>query len=218
VSERFSIAHVTPYAWEARNEVNDFVRHAAAELQTRGHRVLVVAPSESQALVRDSRRAIRAAKDRPGALIGSGGEPLVLGVGEVLELPTARRRLPIDVARTIEEALAAAAPDFVHVHEPFAPSASSAALRHSRSLNVGSFHAPTERMISTQLGRRVVELFFGRLDARTASYRATADLLARFFPAEYRVLGPGAAAPPATNNIPSGNAASPPLVEERASQ
>ena len=29
----------------------------------------------------------------------------------------------------------------MHVHEPFAPSAASAALRHSRALNVGSFHA-----------------------------------------------------------------------------
>src|SRR5204863_121976 len=88
--------------------------------------------------------------------------------------------------------LGAAPLDFVHVHEPFAPGASSAALRHSRSLNVGSFHAPTERLLSTQLGRRVVELFFGRLDARTSSYEATAELMREFFPADYQVITPGA--------------------------
>ena len=99
---------------------------------------------------------------------------------------------PLDISRTIEEALSVAPPDFVHVHEPFAPSASSVALRHSRSLNVGTFHAPAERVLSTQVARRFVELFFGRLDARTASFEATRELMQRIFPAEYRVLRPGA--------------------------
>jgi hypothetical protein len=80
----------------------------------------------------------------------------------------------------------------VHVHEPFAPSASSIALRHSRALNVGSFHVPTERVLSTQLTRPLSRLFFGRLDARVASYRATRDLIQRYFPAEYEVILPGA--------------------------
>ncbi|MEA2180620.1 MAG: hypothetical protein QOG77_3917, partial [Solirubrobacteraceae bacterium] len=52
-----------------------------------------------------------------------------------------------------------------------------------------------------QLARRVVELVFGRLDARLASYAATAELLGHVFPAEYRVVRPAveaaAAAPPA---------------------
>jgi glycosyltransferase involved in cell wall biosynthesis len=197
VPETFSIAQVTPYAWEARHEVNDFVAQVAEELHGRGHRVAILAPSDSQARVRDSRRAIRAAVDRPDALFGDGDAPAVLAVGEVLALTSARRRrLPIDVARTIEEALSAAPLDFVHVHEPFAPGASSAALRHSRSLNVGSFHAPTERLLSTQLGRRVVELFFGRLDARTSSYEATAELMREFFPADYHVITPGAGVVP----------------------
>ena len=99
----------------------------------------------------------------------------MLGVGELLPFGGARRgampALPLDVSRTIEEPARRAPLDFVHVHEPFAPSASSAALRHSRALNVGTFHAPTERVLSTQVARRFVELFFGRLDARTASLR-----------------------------------------------
>ena len=46
-------------------------------------------------------------------------------------------------------------------------------------------------MLSTQVARKFVETFFGRLDARTASYEATAELLARFFPASYELLRPG---------------------------
>jgi hypothetical protein len=199
----FSIAHVTPYPWEAEeNEVNAYVRRVAGELSGRGHRVLVLAPSRSQERVRDSRKALRAARGRPLSLLegAGGGEPVVIAVGEVLDVTGGSRRrtaaLPIDVARTIEELLTGVELDFVHVHEPFAPSTSNAALRHSRSLNVASFHASTERLLSTLVARRFVESFFGRLDARTATTPETAELMERHFPGDYRLLtdGSGAAA------------------------
>ena len=208
MAERFSIAQVTPYGWEAGHEVNLFVERTAGELARRGHRVVVLAPSDAPARVRESRRLIR--QGEGGILPAPGEDPRVLAVGDVLPVGSARRgarRLGVDVARTIEEALGAAPFDFVHVHEPFAPSASSAALRHSRSLNVGSFHAPTERAVSTQLARRVVELFFGRLDARLAHYAATAELLSQFFPAEYRLVTPGADPPAADGDAPEGGRA-----------
>ena len=121
----------------------------AEALAARGHRVLVVAPSHSATLVRESRRAIRAARDDPASLLPAPGETRLLGVGEVVSLTPSRRRapsVPVDVARTLEEALTIAPLDIVHVHEPWAPSTSSAALRHSRALNVGTFHAPAERI------------------------------------------------------------------------
>ncbi len=193
--ERFAIAQITPHAWEDEHEVNAFVGELSGELAARGHRMLVLAPSRSPQLVRDSRRLIRSAREAPDTLFDPDGGVRVLGVGELL--PLQRRgglpSPPVDVARTIEEVLTLAPLDFVHVHEPFAPSASSVALRHSRALNVGSFHAPTERVVSTQVARRFVELFFGRLDARTASFEATRELMERFFPANYRLLRPGAA-------------------------
>jgi predicted metal-dependent phosphoesterase TrpH/glycosyltransferase involved in cell wall biosynthesis len=192
-SERLAIAQVTPFAWEVAHEVNDYVAQVSGELARRGHRVLIVAPSQNGALVRDSRRAIR--NENGSLLERADDEPLVLGVGEVLPFSPTRRRaasLPVDVARTIEEALVNLPLDIVHVHEPFAPSASSVALRHSHGLNVGSFHAPTERVLSTQLTRPLSRLLFGRLDARTASYGATRDLLQRYFPGDYQVILPGA--------------------------
>jgi predicted metal-dependent phosphoesterase TrpH len=196
-TERLAIAQVTPFAWEVANEVNEYVARLSEQLSARGHSVLVIAPSESPSLVRDTRRAVR---NDPSALLeqAASGEPVVLGVGEVLPFSPARRRaasLPVDVARTIEETLTAIALDVVHVHEPFAPSASSSALRHSRALNVGSFHTPTERVLSTQLTGPLSRLLFSRLDARTASYAATRTLLERYFPGPYRVISPGADVP-----------------------
>jgi len=195
MAEPFSIAQVTPYPWEAQdNELNAFVEHLASELSERGHRVLVLAPSRSQERVRASRTALRAARARPEKLLEGTdrGSPGVIAVGEVLDVPGGGRRrasaLSIDVARTIEEVLTTVEFDFVHVHEPFAPSTSNAALRHSRALNVGSFHSPAERLLSTLVARRFVESFFGRLDARTASLPATVELMARHFPGDYRLV------------------------------
>ncbi len=193
MSAPLAIAQVTPFAWEVPGEVNHYVARVSDELSRRGHRMLIVAPSGSGALVKDSRRAIRG---HPEELLERATEgPLVLGVGEVLPFSPARRRsasLPVDVARTIEDVLTRLSLDLVHVHEPFAPSASSSALRQSRALNVGSFHAPTERVVSTQLTRGLSRLLLARLDARTASYRATRELMQRYFPSEYQVIAPGA--------------------------
>jgi glycosyltransferase involved in cell wall biosynthesis len=193
VADSLAIAQVTPFAWEAWHEVNHFVASVSRELAARGHLVLIVAPSDSRQLVRDTRRLIRESPQELLERAASG--PVVVGVGEVLPFsPTRRRRssLPVDVARTIEELMGNVTLDLVHVHEPFAPSASSVALRHSRALNVGGFHLPTERILSTQLTRPLSRLLFGRLDARLASYRATADLLQSYFPGQYELIRPGA--------------------------
>ena len=59
MSQRYAIAQVTPHPWEDAHEVNAYVGSLASELAERGHRVLIVAPSRSPELVRESRRRIR---------------------------------------------------------------------------------------------------------------------------------------------------------------
>jgi len=231
MSPLFSIAHVSPYPWEAEdNELNIHVRLTATELSRRGHRVLIVAPSRSQERVRASRKALRAARSTPASLLEGtdGGTPRVIAVGEVLDVVAGARRrgpaLPIDVARTVEELLSIVELDFVHVHEPFAPSTSNAALRYSRALNVGSFHSSSERLLSTLLARRFVESFFGRLDARTASTPATAALMDRYFPGDYQLVGDGEQAADRLETIYCGLAArrhataGDPALKERLAQ
>jgi predicted metal-dependent phosphoesterase TrpH/glycosyltransferase involved in cell wall biosynthesis len=199
-----SIAQVSPYPWELRHEINEFASSVAAELSERGHRVLVAAPSESRTAVRESRKLIREAREHPGTAFGSawkrtrlGGDgPPVLAIGSGLPMPLGPRPraapVPLDVTRTVETLLEAIELDLVHVHDPFMPSAASTALRHSRSLNVGTFHEPTERALSTQVARPLVEIFFGRLDARNVTSGATEALMERFFPGRWELMEPGA--------------------------
>jgi hypothetical protein len=205
--ERLSIAHVTPHPWGPFHEVNDFIERVSANLSERGHRVLIAAPSDSRTAIRNSRRAIRAARDKPASLFDGAGDavgPPVLAVGQGIPMPRGPRPraapVPLDVSGTLEQLLSSVPVDVLHVHDPFGPSTSSTALRHSRSLNVGSFHEPTERVLSTQVARPLVEIFFGRLDARTASSRTTAELVERYFPGTYDLVTPGADAvePPAS--------------------
>ncbi len=153
----------------------------------------MIAASGSRAQVRESRRLIRAAGARPGSLFAP-GEVRVLAPMQTIAKPARRGgrvSLPLDASRAIDTLLERAPLDIVHVHEPFAPSASAAALRHSRALNVGSFHSPTERVLSTQVARRFTELFFGRLDARLATFDVTRALISSFFPGNYDVVPPG---------------------------
>jgi predicted metal-dependent phosphoesterase TrpH/glycosyltransferase involved in cell wall biosynthesis len=202
-----AIAQVSPYPWEDRHEVNTYVARLSEQLAQRGHRVVIAAPSRDEDAVRLSRKAIRA-----GDVLGAPGEVRVLAVGEVLPSVAAqagatrtgrgRPAVPIDVARTVEELLLGTALDICHVHEPFAPSVSSVALRHSRALNVGTFHAPAERLVATQVARKLVTLVFGRLDARHATFGATRDLMTRFFPASYELAAPGADASERTAREP----------------
>ena len=98
--------------------------------------------------------------------------------------------LRVGTGDPVKKLFAAASLDIVHVHEPFAPSVASAALRHSFSLNVATFHAPQERVLSTQVARPLVEIFFGRLDARTVASPATGKLMERYFPGPYELLEP----------------------------
>ncbi len=190
-----TIAQVVPHAWEDDTEVSTYVRSLSESLAARGHRVLVVCPSRDGRAVRAARKLITT-----GAELGKPGEVTVLPIAEAVapasngERRGRRAAMPIDVSRTAEDLLGRDDIDICHVHEPFAPSLPSVALRHSRVLNVGTFHTPTERLIVTQLARKLVALIFGRLDARQATTETTAELMNRYFPAEYALAEPGTSA------------------------
>src|SRR2546423_10505762 len=96
-----NVVQASPYPYGSDTETDRFGPRAAEELAARGHRVLVIAPSPDGAQVRESRAALRTARERPESLFDAGGAVRALAVGEVLPALTARRRaaLPVDITR-----------------------------------------------------------------------------------------------------------------------
>ena len=115
--EPFSIAQVTPWPWEQHHEVNRFVERLSDELCGRGHRVVVVAPSDSRELVHEGRATAQQLRSNPDALFAEEGCASVLAVGQSLPFRRAGSvSVPLDVSRTLEDLLNRAELDFLHVH------------------------------------------------------------------------------------------------------
>ena len=189
-----SIVQFTPFPWSERGGINEYTRRVSDELARRGHSVLIAAPSGGRGGVAETKTALAELADDPDALFAPGEEPRVISMGGGVKLPrTGKRQAPVsvDMGNRVEALLGQGRFDIVHVHDPFVPGFSSTALRHSFSLNVGTFHETEERPFATQFARPLLEIFFGRLDARTASSKTSAKLLNRYFPGSYEVTHPG---------------------------
>jgi len=201
-----SIVQFTPFPWSERGGINEYTRRVSEELARRGHSVLIAAPSGGRGGVTETRAALAELADDPDALYRPGEEPRVLSMGGGVKIPrTGKRQAPVsvDVGNRVEALLGTGRFDIVHVHDPFVPGFSSTALRHSFSLNVGTFHETEERPFATQFARPLLEIFFGRLDARTASSKTSAKLLNRYFPGSYEITHPGVdPAEPARVEVP----------------
>jgi phosphatidylinositol alpha-mannosyltransferase len=165
------IALVCPYSWDEPGGVQVQVRGLAERLRAGGHDVLVLTP----------------ARRRPA-------EPWAIGVGGPLHVPYGRTRAPISpwpaTGRRVREALAAFAPDVVHVHEPFAPSASIHALRHGRPI-VATFHSGLDRSLLYDAAAPALRLAARRIAVRIAVSRRAAAVARRRLGGTYVVVPNG---------------------------
>lgn len=112
------VAIVSPYSFDHFGGVQDQAAQLGSWLREAGHDAWVVAP-------------------------GSGGPDGTIHVGAAVSVPANRSRAPITLdPRAVGRVRAAVAgADVVHVHEPFMPITSLAALIGSKVPIVGTFHA-----------------------------------------------------------------------------
>ena len=196
-AERFAIAQVSPVSrWEARTELGDTTSSGSPqELAARGPPRSLVAPSQSRRRSFATELRGRCARIPRALLARATGTRSCSLAGEVLPFSPTRRRAgrPVDVARTIEELLVDRAAR--RRPRPRAVRAERGERRAAPLARAERRAASTRRPSGCSRRRsrgRFVELLFGRLDARIASYGATAALMGRFFPADYRVITPTA--------------------------
>lgn len=176
------VALVTPYSWTVPGGVNRHIAALARELQRRGHEARVLAPADGPV------------------------EPGVIPLGRTIGVPyngsVARLAFGPRVAGRVRVALRRASPDVVHVHEPFAPSASLLALMAARVPTVATFHVAGDSRLY-RAARLPLGPLWRKLDARIAVSQAARDTAERTFGPGARIIPNGvesarlAAVPPA---------------------
>ncbi|MGQ9681381.1 MAG: glycosyltransferase family 4 protein [Anaerolineae bacterium] len=169
------IALVTPYDYPYPGGVTEHISSLDRIFRQWGHEVWVLAASSRDEDELDHN---------------------VLKVSGVVPLPSsgsvARISLSPRVYRRVKGILKELAVDIVHLHEPMMPVLPLVVLRHSRAVNVGTFHAFRETSNpGYEYGKHLLQPFFDRLAARIAVSEAARDAVARYFPGEYAVIPNG---------------------------
>jgi len=170
------IGLVSPYDFAYPGGVTQHISHLAAEFGRAGHEVHIIAPCSQAELPADA--------------------PRVHALGRVVPVPAngsvARISISLNLSRSVKQLLAAEQFDVLHLHEPLMPALPLTVLRHSQTLNVGTFHAFRQSNISAYFyGKSVLRYFVGRLHGRVAVSSCARDFVAEYFPGDYRIIPNG---------------------------
>ena len=174
------IAMVSPYDFAWPGGVNSHVVQLSAELRSRGHDVSVIAPHSPS-------KSPAAGYLRDGQFIPMGRSvPLSAGGS------TARVTFDWWLYPRVRALMDRERFDVVHLHEPLAPLLPLMVLQHSRSVNVGTFHAYSDRQRLYRMCRRAVGRWQKRLHGRIAVSPAARAFVSPHFPGySYRVIPNG---------------------------
>jgi phosphatidylinositol alpha-mannosyltransferase len=170
------IALVSPYDYPYPGGVTQHIFHLDKQFGGLGHQVKIIAPCAGEA---------------PEKL----PDNVVVTTSRVVSIPFSgsKARIPYSPAVywRVKRTLRQERFDIVHAHEPFTLPVPLIALRHSHTVNVGTFHAYRDTHHIYQYGRRVFQPFFDRLHGKIAVSEAAKDTVARYFGGEYTIIPNG---------------------------
>ena len=169
------IAMVSPYDFTWPGGVTGHVSQLANELARLDHNVKVLAPHTASRECPDSSEFFPLGRSIP---LPSGGS-------------IARVSLSWWLFRKIRDLLEREAFDVIHLHEPLAPILPLCVLQLSNTVNVGTFHAYSDRQhlyrFSQHLIKRWHERLHGGIAVSPAAYKYVNDT----FPRDYRIIPNG---------------------------
>ncbi len=168
------IALVSAYDIAVPSGVNAHIGHLAEEFRERGHSVRIFAPG--------SRRYDAG----PGTTL----------IGWTVPIPSggslARITLAPGIYGRVKRILAQERFDVIHLHEPLVPALPPVFLRHSKSINVGTFHAAHDGgSFMYSANRPLLRSWARRLHGRIAVSTAAAEMIRRYFPGHYDIIPNG---------------------------
>lgn len=175
--DALKIALVSPYDFAYPGGVTSHVAHLADQFRARGHLVHIIAPSSETA-------------DEPAF-----GNHIVHRIGRVVRIPAngsvARITLSLRSWLQTKRLLRDEQYDLIHLHEPMIPALPLTVLRHSQSVNIGTFHAFRSRPLAYFYGKPILQPFFRKLHGHVAVSPAARDFIGEYFRTEYRVIPNG---------------------------
>ena len=169
------VALVSPYDFAYPGGVTSHIASLARELRERGHSVAILSPCSQPPY-----------SQRVEGLVPLGRPVPVPSGGSV-----ARVSLSFWQAPRVKALLERERFEIVHVHEPLTPFLPLCVLHFSRAVNVGTFHAYHGRSRFYPWAKPVLLRWFRRLHGHIAVSPAAMRFVARYFPADYRVIPNG---------------------------
>ncbi len=168
------IALVSAYDYPYPGGVTEHVAGLDVHLRRRGHDVVIIAPSAAD---------------------WSTLAPNVRPVSGVMEIPangsTCRLGVAPDTGAQVQAYLRREAPDIVHIHEPLQPLVPLMALRYSRSVNIGTFHAFGETKMRYRVAGRMLSGVMNRLHGRIAVSTLARGFAQTYLPGDYTIIPNG---------------------------
>ena len=168
---------VSPYDYVYPSGVNHHVMRLGENFSRMGHEVKFVFPSSRP-------------NDPPknNNIIFLGRPIPIHASGSIARSPVSPR---LFFSNHICEFLEREKFDIVHLHEPLFPPLTTAFLRYSRSINIGTFHATRKRSWGYKLWRPVLNMWFPKLDGKIAVSKPAKDFISHYFPGDYTVIPNG---------------------------
>jgi phosphatidylinositol alpha-mannosyltransferase len=119
----------------------------------------------------------------------------VCRIGAAVPLPSngSKARIAVSpmVTLKVRQFLQAEHFDVIHLHEPLTPMLCLAVLLHSKSVNVGTFHAARPANLLYHYTKAILDMFFDKLDARIAVSEAAREFVDGYFPARFDIVPNG---------------------------
>jgi len=171
------IVLVSPYDYVYPSGVNHHIFSLGENFTRMGHEVKYILPSSRP-------------KEPPNnGNITFIGRPIPIHAsGSISRSPVSPR---LFFSNRICEALEREGFDIVHLHEPLFPPLTTACLRYSRSVNIGTFHASRPRSWGYWFWRPWLNQWTPKLDGRIAVSQPALDFISRYFPGEYAIIPNG---------------------------
>jgi phosphatidylinositol alpha-mannosyltransferase len=172
------LALVSPYDLAYPGGVTEHVANLAEQFGGQGHAVHIIAPSSDD-------------EAEPTDI----GDAQIHRIGRVVSIPAngsvARITLSLRSYLQAKRLLQEQQFDLIHLHEPMMPALPLTVLRHSNTVNVGTFHAFRNTPLAYFYGKPILQPFFRKLHGHITVSSAARDFVRRYFPAEYRVIPNG---------------------------